>query len=107
VHLTSDQPDRAWRDRLGVVTELFDEVEFEPSRTVLLLCGPEVMMRIAARTLRERGLPAERIFLSLERNMKCAVGLCGHCQLGPNFLCKEGPIFSLARIAPFFGVANL
>jgi NAD(P)H-flavin reductase len=107
VHLTSDQPDRAWRDRLGVVTELFDEVEFEPSRSVLLLCGPEMMMRIAARRLRERGLPAERIHLSMERNMKCAVGLCGHCQLGPSFLCKDGPIFSLARIAPFFGVPNL
>jgi NAD(P)H-flavin reductase len=107
VHLTSDEPDRAWRDRLGVVTELFDEVEFEPSRSVLLLCGPEVMMRIAARALRERGLPAERIYLSLERNMKCAVGLCGHCQLGPSFLCKDGPIFPLSRIAPFFGVPNL
>jgi NAD(P)H-flavin reductase len=107
VHLTSDEPDRAWRDRLGVVTELFDEVDFEPSRSVLLLCGPEVMMRIAARRLRERGLPAERIYLSLERNMKCAVGLCGHCQLGPSFLCKDGPIFPLSRIAPFLGVPNL
>jgi NAD(P)H-flavin reductase len=107
VHLTSDEPDRAWRDRLGVVTELFDEVDFEPARSVLLLCGPEVMMRIAARRLRERGMPAERIFLSLERNMKCAVGLCGHCQLGPSFLCKDGPIFPLARVAPFFGVPNL
>jgi NAD(P)H-flavin reductase len=107
VHLTSDEPDRAWRDRLGVVTELFDEVEFEPSRSLLLLCGPELMMRIAARALRERGLPAERIYLSLERNMKCAVGLCGHCQLGPSFLCKDGPIFPLSRVAPFFGVPNL
>lgn len=107
VLLTSDQPDRQWRDRTGVVTELFDEVEIDPRRTSLLMCGPEVMMRYAARQLGLRGLPEERMFVSLERNMQCAIGLCGHCQLGPTFLCKDGPIFPLSRVARFFRTPHL
>jgi NAD(P)H-flavin reductase len=107
VMLTSDEPDRTWRDHTGVVTELFEEVELDPGRTVVFLCGPEVMMRHAIRILSGRGVPHERIFLSMERNMKCAIGLCGHCQLGPDFLCKEGPIFPYSRIAPFFGIHGL
>jgi NAD(P)H-flavin reductase len=102
VMLTSDEPDRTWHDHTGVVTELFHEVEIEPSRTVLLMCGPEVMMRYAAQILAARGLPEERMYVSLERNMRCAIGLCGHCQLGPHFLCKDGPIFQLSRIRRFF-----
>lgn len=98
VLLTTDQPDRAWRDRTGVVTELFEEVELDPSRTVVLMCGPEVMMRYAVRTLRARGVPDDRIHLSMERNMQCAVGWCGHCQFGPEFVCKDGPIFPLTRV---------
>ena len=107
VLLTADQPDRAWRDRSGVVTELFEEVEIDPGRTVVLMCGPQVMMHYAIRQLRARGVPAGRIFLSLERNMKCAVGLCGHCQLGPAFVCKDGPIFPLSKVERFFGVRGL
>ena len=107
VLLTADQPDRAWRDRSGVVTELFDEIEIDAGRTIVLMCGPEVMMHYAIRHLRGRGVPDDRIFLSLERNMKCAVGVCGHCQLGPAFVCKDGPIFPLAKIERFFGVRGL
>jgi NAD(P)H-flavin reductase len=107
VLLTSDQPDRAWRDRTGVVTELFEEVEFDAARTVVLMCGPEVMMRYAIRILRARGLADDRIHLSLERNMKCAVGWCGHCQLGPEFVCKDGPIFPLRRVARFLEVHGI
>jgi len=103
VLLTSDQADRAWHDRTGVVTELFEEVEIDPGRTVVFLCGPEIMMRYAVRILGSRGVSRDRIFASLERNMKCAVGLCGHCQLGPEFVCKDGPIFPFARIERFFG----
>jgi len=101
VLLTSDEPDRRWRDRTGVVTELFEEVTFDPGRTVAFMCGPEVMMRYGVRILGERGMPRNRIYVSLERNMKCAVGLCGHCQLGPEFVCKDGPIFPYDRIARF------
>lgn len=107
VLLTADQPDRAWRDRSGVVTELFDEAPIEPGRTVVLMCGPEVMMHYGIKNLRARGVPEDRIFLSLERNMHCAVGLCGHCQLGPEFVCKDGPIFPLRRVRRFFGVQGL
>jgi NAD(P)H-flavin reductase len=107
VLLTSDQPDRHWHDRTGVVTELFDEVAFDPSCTLLLMCGPEVMLRYAADLLGRRGLPEERMFVSLERNMKCAVGLCGHCQLGPSFVCKDGPIYRLSVIRRFFAARHL
>jgi NAD(P)H-flavin reductase len=103
VRLTSDQADRTWRDRTGVVTELFEEVAVEPARSVMFICGPEVMIRYAAQILSRRGVPPDRIFVSIERNMKCAVGLCGHCQLGPEFVCKDGPIFPFGRIARFFG----
>ncbi len=107
VLLTSDQPERHWRDRTGVVTELFDEVEFDPTRTLLLMCGPEVMLRYAADLLGRRGLPEDRMYVSIERNMKCAVGLCGHCQLGPSFVCKDGPIFRLSAIRRFFAARHL
>lgn len=107
VLLTTDQPDRAWRDRTGVVTELFEEVAIDPARTVVLMCGPEVMMRYAVRTLRARGVRDDRIYVSLERNMQCAVGWCGHCQLGPEFVCKDGPIFPVARLGRLFEARGL
>ncbi len=107
VLLTTDEPDRHWRDRSGVVTELFEEVELEPGRTIVFMCGPQVMMRYAVRILGARGVSQDRIWVSMERNMRCAVGLCGHCQFGPEFVCKDGPIFPFRRIAPFFGVRGL
>jgi NAD(P)H-flavin reductase len=107
VMLTTDEPDRNWRDRTGVVTELFQEVEIDAGRCIVFMCGPEVMIRYAARILSERGVSEDHIFVSLERNMKCAVGLCGHCQFGPEFVCKDGPIFSFDRISRFFGVRGL
>jgi sulfhydrogenase subunit gamma (sulfur reductase) len=107
VLLTTDQPDRAWRDRTGVVTELFEEVELDPARTLVMMCGPEVMMHYAVRTLRARGVADDRIHLSLERNMQCAVGWCGHCQLGSEFVCKDGPIFPLARLGRLFEARGL
>ena len=107
VLLTTDEPDRTWRDRLGVVTELFGEAEIDPGRTIVFMCGPEIMMRYAVQTLGKRGVSMDSIFVSLERNMKCAVGLCGHCQFGPEFVCKDGPIFPFSRIARSFGVRGL
>ena len=76
-------------------------------RTVVLMCGPEVMMRYAIRILRARGISDDDLYLSLERNMKCAVGWCGHCQLGPEFVCKDGPIFPVRRLGRFFEVHGL
>jgi len=107
VRLTSDEPDRHWRDHTGVVTELFDELELDAARTQIFACGPDVMLRHTLHFARERGIPAERVFLSLERNMKCGVGLCGRCQLGPFFRCTDGPVFSAARIGRFFAVRGL
>jgi NAD(P)H-flavin reductase len=71
------------------------------------MCGPEIMMHFAGLGLRELGVPAERIWLSTERHMECGIGLCGHCQLGPYFVCKDGPVFRYDRIAPLMGVREL
>jgi NAD(P)H-flavin reductase len=88
-----------WRGRVGVVTTLFRYLRLHPGRTVVLTCGPEIMMRYVIADLTEnRGVPAGDIYLSMERNMKCAVGFCGHCQYGPHFICKDGPIFSYNRL---------
>ncbi len=72
-----------------------------------MLCGPEIMMRFTIDALAERGMTAERIWLSMERNMKCAVGLCGHCQFGPAFVCRDGPVFRFDRIASWFKVREI
>jgi NAD(P)H-flavin reductase len=104
VQVTVDRATSDWRGEIGVVTRLIPRAAFDPARAVALVCGPEVMMRFAAAALLDRGLPSDSIYLSLERNMKCAVGVCGHCQLGPSFVCKDGPVFPYSRIAPFLGI---
>jgi NAD(P)H-flavin reductase len=84
-----------WRGRVGVVTTLFRHLRLHPDRTVVLVCGPELMMHyVIADLTQNRGVPASDVYLSMERNMKCAVGFCGHCQYGPHFICKDGPVFS-------------
>jgi NAD(P)H-flavin reductase len=107
VLLTSDQPDKTWHYHVGVVTELFEQVTVDPARTVVLMCGPEIMMRLGAPILIERGVPAAAIYVSLERHMECGIGLCGHCQLGPYFLCKDGPVMSYDRVAGFLGQSGV
>ena len=96
-----------WPWHVGRVTELFDTIKLDPLRTVAMLCGPEVMMDIAARQLSGRGVPEGAIWLSLERSMHCAVGLCGHCQIGGQFVCKDGPIFHYGAIRHLFGTRGL
>lgn len=102
-----DHGDLSWRGRIGVLTDLLAEVTFDPLETIALMCGPEVMMRLAERALRARGTPPENIYISLERNMKCALGLCGHCMMAGSFVCKDGPVFRFSDIAPFFAVREL
>ncbi|PBC75881.1 NAD(P)H-flavin reductase [Streptomyces sp. TLI_235] len=92
VEVTVDRPDEAWPGSVGVVTSLLDRVRPGPRTAAALVCGPEVMMRRTADALLARGVPAERIQLSLERNMRCGTGHCGHCQLGPLLLCRDGPV---------------
>jgi NAD(P)H-flavin reductase len=103
VHVTVDQTLGNWRGNVGVVTTLIPKASFDPPSTVAMVCGPEVMMRYTVRELQKRGVKPENIYLSLERNMKCAIGLCGHCQFGPLFLCKDGPVFCFDRIQGLLG----
>jgi sulfhydrogenase subunit gamma (sulfur reductase) len=88
----------------GNVVELFRRLELVPEQTLAMMCGPEVMMAAAVGELRDRGVAATDVWLSLERNMHCGSGLCGHCQLGPRFVCRDGPVFRYADIADWFGV---
>jgi anaerobic sulfite reductase subunit B len=104
VAVTVDAADRAWRGEVGVVNTLLGRVSFTPDRAVAFVCGPEVMMRVVARDLVDLGVRADRIFVSLERNMHCAIGQCGHCQLGPLFVCADGPVVSWMRAAPLLAV---
>ena len=72
-----------------------------------LVCGPEVMMRFTVSGLQDRGVPAESIYISMERNMKCGLGFCGHCQYGPTFICKDGPVFRYDRVASLLKVREV
>ena len=107
VATTVDGAPADWEGRVGLVTTLIPDAAFEGERTTALVCGPEVMMRFVSAALRKRGVVPERIHLSLERNMKCAVGHCGHCQLAHKFVCKDGPVFPLGRIETLLGVREL
>jgi NAD(P)H-flavin reductase len=98
VRATVDAGDPTWNGEVGVITTLIPRATFAPATTTAFVCGPEVMMRFAAADLAHHGVPPDRIFLSMERNMKCAVGVCGHCQFGPAFICKDGPVLSYARV---------
>ncbi|MGD0201538.1 MAG: FAD/NAD(P)-binding protein [Bryobacteraceae bacterium] len=90
-----------WRGHVGVVTTLFRNVRLHASATTAMICGPEIMMRYVIREFDRRGLPADQVYLSMERNMKCAIGSCGHCQMGPYFVCKDGPIFTYEQMRPW------
>lgn len=98
---TVDYGGVSWRGYVGVVTTLFKHVRMQPQETIAMLCGPEIMMRYASRELETRGIPTSQIYLSMERNMKCAVGFCGHCQMGPFFVCKDGPVFPYTSMKPY------
>jgi NAD(P)H-flavin reductase len=93
VFVTVDRATGRWHGNVGVVTTLIPKAPFDRTRTLAMLCGPEVMMRFTAMKLEERGVPTDQIYVSMERNMKCGIGLCGHCQYGPTFVCKDGPVF--------------
>jgi NAD(P)H-flavin reductase len=102
--ISVDRAGPGWRHHVGVVTQLVAGAPFDPASAVALVCGPEVMMRFTATALLARGMPANRIRVSLERNMRCAIGWCGHCQLGSEFVCKNGPVRSWDQAAPLLAV---
>lgn len=98
---TVDYGGVSWRGHVGVVTALLKYVRLQPKQTAAFVCGPEIMMRSVVRELEARAVPAAQIALSMERNMKCATGFCGHCQMGPYFVCKDGPVFTWAQLRPW------
>ena len=107
VQVTVDRADDTWHGRVGLVTGLFDRVRFDPARTTALVCGPEVMMRHTVAALLDREVPAADLRLSMERNMKCGIGLCGHCQLRELFICRDGPVLGYDVLAPLLAQAEL
>jgi NAD(P)H-flavin reductase len=107
LELTVDSPAAGWSGAVGFVTEPLARLPIDPSRTVAFLCGPEPMMRFSADVLMRRGMAATDIRVSLERNMKCGVALCGHCQLGPLLLCNDGPVVTWDVAAPLMKVRGL
>jgi NAD(P)H-flavin reductase len=102
VEVTVDRGDADWRGNVGVVPMLLPRLNFDPLNCVAMTCGPEVMMRFTVMALRKQGMTTDDIYVSMERNMKCAVGLCGHCQFGSRFVCKDGPVFSYDVVADLF-----
>lgn len=98
VHVTVDRGDQSWKGNIGFAAQLLSYIEIDKMNTVSMVCGPELMMKYTVEDLLENGLQEENIYVSLERNMKCAVGLCGHCQFGPKFICKDGPVFSYPEV---------
>lgn len=102
VLVTVDRGDSAWKGYIGVVPGLFTYIDLDARATIAMVCGPEVMMQYTVAEILRRGIPPEQIYLSMERNMKCAVGFCGHCQYGPKFICKDGPVFAYPQIRDLF-----
>lgn len=107
VMVTVDAATQAWRGDVGVVTKLFSRVSVDEQRAGALVCGPEVMMRFAAAGLVDAGFDEANIWLSMERNMQCGAGVCGHCQLGPLLVCRDGPVFPMSQLAPLLRVREM
>lgn len=109
VILTVDKtdPEEYWHGDVGLITGLLGKVSFDPYKTSVFICGPEIMMQTMIRELILKGVPEEKIFLSMERNMNCGMGICGHCFFGPKFVCKDGPVFRFSEIQEFFGIKEI
>ncbi len=107
VDVTVDAAADGWRGKVGVVTTLIPRAGIDPDATAAFVVGPEIMMRFTARALVDEGLPAERIWISMERSMKCGVALCGHCQFGPSLICRDGAVYPYPAIEPYLGVREL
>jgi NAD(P)H-flavin reductase len=107
VEVTVDSAEAGWRGKVGVVPKLISGARFDAATVTALIVGPEIMMRFAVQAFVDRGVPPERIHLSMERDMKCGIGHCGHCQLGPTLICRDGPVYSYDRLAPLLAVREL
>jgi NAD(P)H-flavin reductase len=107
VEVTVDAAVGMWRGNVGVVPDMIARAQFDPAAVMAFVVGPEIMMRFALNALDDAGVPAERVFLSMERNMQCAVAMCGHCQFGPFLVCRDGPVFRYPAIAPWFSMREV
>lgn len=107
VELTVDTTESGWSGTVGLVTEPLRALTLDPSATTALICGPEAMMRFAAQALLDKGIAPSDIRVSLERNMQCGIGWCGHCQLGPLLLCRDGPVVSYEVAEPLLRIKEL
>jgi NAD(P)H-flavin reductase len=107
VLVTVDAAGPEWLGHVGVVTRLVRRAGIDAERAVALLCGPEIMMRFAALSLTDAGIPASRIYGSMERNMQCGIGHCGHCQLGPTLVCRDGPVYRWDELEPWLAIRDL
>ncbi|HHL73354.1 MAG TPA: Ni/Fe hydrogenase subunit gamma [Bacteroidetes bacterium] len=107
VMITVDHAVGTWKGNIGVVPDLIKRVKIDPDNTIAMVCGPEIMMRFCVIELHNRGMEHDTIFVSMERNMKCGIGLCGHCQYGPEFICKDGPVFPFSKIRTLFDIYEL
>jgi NAD(P)H-flavin reductase len=102
VQVTVDRGTGTWKGLVGVVPALLKKASFDPLRSIAMTCGPEIMMRFTILELEKKGIEDDRIFVSMERNMKCGIGLCGHCQIGPTFVCKDGPVYNYNKVMNIF-----
>ena len=107
VDVTVDSAGGGWRGKVGVVPKLVGSALFDPANSTALVCGPEIMIHYTVQALLARGLPAERIHISMERNMRCGLGHCGHCQLGPTLICLDGPVYRWCDVEPLLAVREL
>lgn len=104
VYIAADQSGPNWSWHTGLVTSLIQPIQIDVTQTMVMMCGPELMMRAAVLALKEKNLPESALYLSMERNMACAIGHCGHCQYGGLFVCKDGPVFAWPEIKSLFTV---
>ena len=107
VDVTVDAAAPGWEGKVGFVAKLVGSARFDPAAATAFVCGPEIMMKTSAEALIGRGVPPERILVSMERNMQCGVGLCGHCQLGPTLICRDGPVYRWDELEPLLEVREL
>jgi len=105
--ITVDRAEGGWRGFVGFVTDLIPRARVDPANCVVLMCGPEIMMRVAVKKLLEHGFREDSIYLSMERRMRCGIGLCGHCQFGPFYVCRHGPVFRYRDIKRYLGVEQI
>ncbi len=107
VMVTVDRHSDQWSGRVGVVSDLVPELPFDPALGTAMVCGPEVMMRFSLQALEGWGMAPAQMYVSMERNMKCGIGWCGHCQLGPHLLCRDGPVLAAPQVSDLIGVWEL